>query len=128
MAQGDGHGERLSRDQERAIATLLVSPNYVDAARKLRVHTNTLRTWTRQPAFATAYAEAREELLSKTIAKMQKSLFAVTEALTRDLTNKDPAVRHRAAELLLNATLKGTETLSLAQRVTDLESLQAEDE
>lgn len=118
-----GHGERLSRDQEKAIAALLISPNVASAATVVGCHPNTIRNWQRQPAFAEAYQAARSELLGRTVAKLQDSLFAVVDALTRDLADADPAVRHKAAELLLVHSLRASEIERLAGRFDDLERL-----
>jgi transposase-like protein len=118
----DGHGERLTRDQERAIAALLTSPTIGDAAGKLDVHANTLRAWMRDAEFAAAYAEARRELLENTVSHLQHAMFAVTDALVKDLSHKAASVRHRAAELLLDVGVRATDVLNLTRRVAGLEA------
>jgi hypothetical protein len=75
----------------------------------------------RQPAFASAYAAARQELLGNTIGRLQHALFAVADALVKDLAHDDASVRHRAAELLLDVGVKATEVLCLGRRVAELE-------
>src|SRR5262249_34890789 len=117
-----GHGERLSRDQERAIATLLVSPNYTAAAATLGVHPNTIRSWAKLPHFAAADQAARRDLLANTVAKLQTALHDAVDELTRKLAHPDPEVSLRASELLLAHALKGTETLDLAGKVAALEA------
>src|SRR5262249_4045160 len=69
-------GPRLSRLQERAIAALLTSPTFGEAAEQIKGHPNTLRAWCRQEGFALAYAAAREQLLAKTVGKLQHAVFA----------------------------------------------------
>lgn len=118
----DGHGERLCRDTERAIAALLTSPTVGEAASKIKLHANTLRDWMRRPDFAAAYAEARQGLLQNTVGRLQHALFQVADALLADLTHKSPAVRHKAAELLLEYGVRATDVLDLSRRVAELEA------
>lgn len=114
--------ERLSRDQERAIAILLTSPSMSEAARALRLHPSTVRHWVRQPLFSAAYREAREELLGKCINKLQDSLFSVVDTLVADLSHAQPAVRHRAAGMLIDAATRGTEIVTLGRQVAELQA------
>jgi transposase-like protein len=120
---GNGHGERLSRDQEQAIACLLSSPTVVEAAGRCGVHPNTLRAWMRQPAFAAAYAEARQELLRRTVHRMQLAMLAAVNALEKDCGAADFEQRFKAAELLLNTGIRAAEQLSLLERIEGLERL-----
>jgi hypothetical protein len=116
-----GHGQRLSRDQERAISALLTSPSIAEASARCGVHGNTLRTWLKHPPFAAAYAEAKKVLLERTIARLEHSLFAVTSAMETDLTNPDPAVRRQAAELLSNNAIRMAEINLLRRRLAKVE-------
>src|SRR6266545_1980080 len=118
-----GHGERLSRDQEKAIACLLVSPTVSDAACKAGLHPNTLRAWTRQPAFASAYAEARQELIRRTVHRMHLAMLTAVNSLEKDCGSPNFDERFKAAELLLNTGIKAAEQLSLVERIEGLEKL-----
>jgi hypothetical protein len=118
-----GHGERLSRDQEKAIAALLVAPTLGAAADQAGVHPNTLRSWMRQPAFAAAYAEARQELLRRTVHRMQAAMLTAVVALEKDCGSEVFEQRFQAAGLLLHTGLKAAEQLNLLERVEGLERL-----
>jgi hypothetical protein len=118
-----GHGERLSRDQEKAIAALLVAPTLGDAADKAGVHPNTLRAWTRQPPFESAYAEARQDLLRRTVHRMQLAMLTAVAALEKDCGLEVFDQQFKAAELLLNSGIKAAEQLSLLERIEGLEKL-----
>ena len=58
-----GHGEKLTRKQEAAIAALLAESSIGAAARKARIGEATLQRWLRLPAFAQAYRDARQQLV-----------------------------------------------------------------
>src|SRR5436190_20170628 len=116
-----GHGDRLSRDQERAVATLLVANSIDAAARTLGCHPNCLRGWLKLPAFKGAFEAAKAELLERTIARLQGSLFAVAASLEKDLSDPSAGVRHKAATLLLEHAGKLTEIDALKQRLAKLE-------
>jgi hypothetical protein len=123
MSTLPGHGDKLSRNQERAIAALLTSPTTLEAAQRIGVHFNTLRNWLRLPCFAEAYREARQEILDKTLQRLQHSSFAAVNALVADLGHENPDVRFRAAELLLQTAVKGTEVLDVARHLSRVEEL-----
>jgi hypothetical protein len=122
-AMGTGHGERLSRDQEKAIASLLVSPTLGDAADKIGIHPNTLRAWTRQEAFAAAYTAARQELIGRTVYRMQVAMMTAVGAMEKDCQADDFQQRFKAAELLLNTGIKAVEQMNLLERIEGLEKL-----
>jgi hypothetical protein len=123
MSTISGHGGKLSRRQEQAIAALLTEPTTLAAAQAVGCHFNTLRAWMRQPDFAQAYDEARKEVLGKTLERLQHSSFAAVSTLVADLGNADPTVRFQAAQLLLQTAVKGTELLDLAAHLERVEGL-----
>lgn len=54
-----GHGTKIGRKQEDAIAALLTQPTLAEAARQTGVGEKTLRRWQQDPSFQSAYREAR---------------------------------------------------------------------
>ena len=54
-----GHGEKRSRKQEQAIASLLREATLESAAQAVGVGESTLRRWLQQPEFHRAYRAAR---------------------------------------------------------------------
>lgn len=54
-----GHGEKLSRKQEAAVAALLTESTLCRAAERARVGEVTLWRWLKEPGFKAAYREAR---------------------------------------------------------------------
>ena len=68
-----GHGEKLTRKQEQAIAALLSEATVGTAAEKAGVGEVTLYRWLKLPDFLGAYREARREVVEKAVAQMQQS-------------------------------------------------------
>src|SRR5262249_52012194 len=63
-----GHGEKLSRKQEQAIAALLEKPSLAEAAAAVSLNEKTLRRWLREDrGFQDAYRAARQELRERTV-------------------------------------------------------------
>src|SRR5665811_1595327 len=77
--QGRGHGEKLSRRQEQAIAALLAHPTLSAAAASIGISEVSLWRWMRLPEFATRYREARQQVVDGAIAALQQ---ATGEAVT----------------------------------------------
>ena len=74
-----GHGSKVGRKQEEAIAALLSQRNVEEAARLAGVGVRTLYRWMKEPAFDTAYREAKRAAFSQAIARLhQMSSAAVT--------------------------------------------------
>jgi hypothetical protein len=115
-----GHGDKLSRKFEQAIAALLDLPTVTEAAAAVGVDESTLRAWLRDPAFAAAYADARREILSRTVARLLAVTGKAVEALERNLTAERPADQLRAAALVLEYAVRGVEVLDLTEQVEEL--------
>jgi hypothetical protein len=116
-----GHGEKLSRKWEQAIAALLTSATIEEAAEKAKVGVTTLRRWLSEPAFRNAYRRARTDVLERTVATLLRLSTSAVVALARNLTCGKPACEIRAALGILEQATRGVELLDLAERVQLLE-------
>ena len=121
QALSKGHGERLSRKQEDAIAALLTEPTVGGAARVVGVHPTTLRTWLKVPEFLAAFTEAKNAILLRTVAKLQVAAGKAVDAIVRrlDSTNDDTALQ--AAKLLLEKNVQTTAQLDISERLKAIE-------
>jgi transposase-like protein len=118
-----GHGAKYSRKQEEAIAALLTQRNIDEAAKSIGIDPTTLLRWLKLPEFQTAYRDARRAAFSQSIARLQQgSTAAATTLLKIMLDQNTPAsTRVRAAECIMNHTMKAVELEDVEIRVTDLE-------
>jgi hypothetical protein len=80
-----------------------------------------LKSWLTVPAFQRAYREARRRIVEGAIARMQRATGAAVRALRRNLTAARAADQIRAAQLILEGSLRAVELTDLAQRIEDLE-------
>ena len=119
-----GHGEKLPRKEEQAIAALLAHPTLPEAAAACSTSEATLRRWLQQPAFRAAYREARRQVLEVAVAGLQQAASEAAEALRRNLTCGQPGAEIRAAVAILDQAIKGGELLDLQERVATLEMQQ----
>ena len=118
-----GHGEKLSRNQERAIAALLVHPTMLAAAAAAGVGEVTLWRWMQIPEFKEQYRLARRETVSQAVGHLQGACSVAVLALT-DISqdvNSPASARVSAARTVLELALKGVELEDLAVRVEELE-------
>jgi len=106
-----GHGEKMGRKFEQAIAALLDRPTVTEAAAAVGVDESTLRTWLRDAEFQAAYATARREVLERTVARLLAITGEAVEALRRNLTAEKSADQLRAAALILEYATRGVEGL-----------------
>jgi hypothetical protein len=118
-----GHGEKLGRKQEDAIAALLTQRNIEDAARAAGVGARTLIRWLKLPEFRVAYREARRAGFSQSIARLQQASSAAATTLLKIML--DPAApastRVRAADSVLDHAKQAIEIEDIEARVSELE-------
>jgi hypothetical protein len=69
----NGHGEKLSRKQEQAIAHLLTAPPLGEAAAPTGIGEPTLRRWLKQEVFRAAFRDARRAVVQQAIAQLQRT-------------------------------------------------------
>jgi hypothetical protein len=115
-----GHGEKLSRKQEQAIAALLTEPTIEAAAVAVKVGYRTLKGWLTQPPFAAAYRLARRAVVDEAIAVGQKLTTQAMEALGRNLTCQKPGDEIRAALGIFAVVQKSDELDTLAEQLAEL--------
>ncbi|MGH2620832.1 MAG: hypothetical protein ACRDHG_09735, partial [Anaerolineales bacterium] len=68
-----GHGEKLTRKQEQAIAALLSETTIAAAAERAAVSEASLLRWTKLPDFLAAFREARRQVMEKAVAQLQQA-------------------------------------------------------
>ncbi len=66
-----GHGEKRTRKQAEAIAALLDSPTIKVAAERIGLHEKTLQNWLKQPAFIREFDEAKRQITSHVLGRLQ---------------------------------------------------------
>jgi hypothetical protein len=123
---GTGHGEKLARKFELAIASLLDRPTIAEAAEAVGVDESTLRTWLKDPTFRDAYRQARAAILERTVSRLLAATVKAVEALERNLDAARAADQLKAASLILEHARRGVEVLDLVEEVQELKARVAE--
>jgi len=121
-----GHGEKLNRKQEAAIAALLQRTTIRAAAAAVPVNEKTLRDWLKLPHFAAAFRDARRQVVEAAIARVQQLTGKATDALDAALDSQDVSEKIRAAALVLKHTIGGIDTADTMARLEEMERQLAE--
>ena len=123
-----GHGTKLKRKLEEAVAAMLTQRNIEEAARSIGVSPATLMRWQKLPEFQTAYREAKRAAYGQAVARLQQGTSAAATTLLKVLIdpNTPASVRVRAAEAIFNHSAKGIEIEDIEARVTALEAAASE--
>jgi hypothetical protein len=119
----NGHGSKLRRKLDQAVAALLSAKNHDEAAKSIGVAPATLQRWLKLPEFEQAFREARLGVFRHSMARLQQvSGAAVTTLLKIMIEPAAPlAVKARCAYYILDQTRKGIETEDIEARVAELE-------
>jgi len=120
-----GHGQKLSRKKESAIAALISLPTIGDAAKSVGVGEKTLFRWLKLPYFQEAYRKARKEIVTQAIAQIQNSLSDAVKTLSDIMKDSGaPAsARVTAARSIIDTAIKAVEIEDLEFRLSALEEL-----
>lgn len=118
-----GHGSKLARKQEEAVAALLTQRNTDEAARAVGVAPRTLLRWLQIPEFADAYRQARRDAYGQSISRLQQASGAAAATLLKVMVdgNTPASTRVRAAESILNHASKAIEIEDMEARIAKLE-------
>jgi hypothetical protein len=118
-----GHGQKLGRKKEAAIAALLTHRNVDEAAQAAGLGTTTLWRWLKLPEFQAEYRKARRDAFSQAVARLQQGTSAAATTLLKTMIDPGtPAsVKVRAAEAIFNHAAKAIEIEDIEARVSELE-------
>lgn len=113
----------ISAKQNKLIALLLTEKTIDAACAKANVAVTTYWRWMQDENFLSEYRKVRRGILENTIAKLQSVTHQAIETLERNLNCENPATEIRAAQIILEQSLKGLEILDVENRVEMLEIL-----
>ena len=111
----------LSANQEKLIALLLTEKTIDEACKKAGVNVTTYWRWMQDESFLREYRKVRRGILENTVAKLQSVTYQAIETLERNLHCENPSVEIRCAQIILEQSMKGLETLEVENRVEILE-------
>ena len=120
-----GHGEKLSRNQERVIVALLNHTSVSKAASAASIGEVTIYRWLKDSDFNLAYRHARRQVVEQGIIKIQSSMSAAVVTLTAIMQDKEAPASSRvsAAKAILDIGIRATEIEQLEERIEDLERI-----
>jgi hypothetical protein len=118
-----GHGAKFGRKKEEAIAALMVQRNTEEAARAVGIAPKTLLRWLQIPEFQTALRDAKLAAFSQTTGRLHQMSSTAVSILGKVMVDPatPPATKIRAADSILNHTIKTIETENLEVRLSELE-------
>jgi len=120
-----GHGEKLSRNQERAIAALISHNSIPAAAKSIGIGEVTLWRWLKIEIFKAAYRKARHQVVSQAIGKLQNNFSGAIDVLKEIAVNKKAPASPRvtAARAIIDQALKTVEVENIEERIERLEQI-----
>jgi hypothetical protein len=106
-----GHGTKLKRMLEDAVAAMLTQRNTEEAARSVDVSTASLMRWQKLPEFQELFREGRRAAYTQAAARLQQGTSAAATTLLKMMVDPStpPSVRVRAAEAMFHHAAKGIE-------------------
>ena len=72
--------------------------------------------------FKSKYRAARREVVEKSISEVQSAMDEAVRTLKRNLSCGSPSAEIRAAQIIIDAGIRGTETVDILERIETLEN------
>jgi hypothetical protein len=118
-----GHGAKFGRKKEEAIVALLTHRNTEEAARAIGVGPATLLRWQKEPEFDVAFRTAKRVAFGQAIARLHHLSSAAVSTLGKVMLDPltPPTTKVRAADSILNHTIKAIENEDIEARLAALE-------
>ena len=118
-----GHGQKLGRKREQAIAALLSHGTIEAAADAVGIAEVTLRRWMKDSGFRAEYLEARRLAMAQATSQLQQLSSAAANALKAVIedTSAPHSARVAAARTVFDLGYRGVEIEDLAERIGALE-------
>ena len=118
-----GHGDKLSRKAEMAIAALLSHPSIPAAAKSIGLSEKSLFRWLKRRDFREAYLEARRQVIRQALSTIQTAMEEAVQTLRNVMNDPEspPASRVSSAKAVIDFALKGLELEDLEHRISMLE-------
>lgn len=109
---------------EKIIAALLACDTKTDAVRLLKIRRNTLSDRMRSPEFQRKYTEAKAELITAVVNKVEKSMLEAVEIVAEIMhdTENAPQIRLNAADSIIRHGIKLIEARDILERLDALET------
>jgi DNA-binding MurR/RpiR family transcriptional regulator len=119
-----GHGEKLSRKQEIAVAALLAQPSIGEAAKAAGVGEKTLWRWLQKDGFQEAYRNARRRVVDHALSQVQAGMIEAVQTLRNVMNNRKTAASARvsAARAMIGFGFQAVEVEDLEKRIAALEA------
>ena len=111
-------------NQEKVLAGLLSTNTIAEAAKKSKISEPTIYRYLSEDDFKKRYRAVRRELLEGAISQIQLASCDAVNTLKRNLTCGAPSTEVRAAQILLDTAIKGSEHLDILERIELLEETQ----
>jgi AcrR family transcriptional regulator len=108
-------------NKEKAIAALINAPSIREAARQCGLSEETLYRYLKDKEFVSEYRQARRATVENAITQIQQATSEAVETLKKNLHCENPAAEIRAAQIILENSIKGVETIDVLERLERLE-------
>ena len=123
MAESKGHGEKLTRKAEQAIAALLEHPTIAEAAKASGVSERSLWRWLQRDDFQKRYKDAQRAVVDSAITKLQAATVRAVETLERNLSCGNFFAENAAAQAILTHSFKAIEVRELQEQIDEIKML-----
>ena len=117
-----------TNNKEKIIDALLTTSSIADAAKQVKIGEATIYRYLRDADFKRDYLNARRDVVTNTIGQLQGASEKAVQTLEKNLSCGNPSAEIRAAQIILENSYKGIETLDILARLEILEMNQTQND
>jgi hypothetical protein len=119
--QMNGTVQNLTRNQLRAIPSILGSKSITGGVKKAGISKTTFYEWLKNPDFKAEFVRQRQELVDLALHGLKASTGEAVKVLRELLNAEGESVRLRTAQAILDNVLKSIEMENIEKRLEELE-------
>ena len=112
---------RRKSNHDKVLTALLSTKTIAEAAKRAKLSEPTVYRYLNDRNFKQRYRAARRELVESSISQIQAATEQAVETLKRNLTCDAPSTEVRAAQIIIDAAIRGIENLDILERLERLE-------
>lgn len=113
-------------NQEKALLALLNASSIVEASEQSGLSQETLYRYLKDEDFKAEYRRLQREQFEQSASLIQQKREKAIETLEKNLTCGQPGAEIRAAQIILEQSQKGIETMDILERLERIEAIQGE--
>lgn len=123
LTETERNGQEVTEKQRRAIPFLIAAKDVESGCRNAGITTTCFYTWCRDDAFSGALQAARNEFVTDAMNTLKSHVGKAVDELAKLLASKNEEIRRKAANNIIELSLRWHEAGEIEDRLEEIERI-----